>query len=164
MPEDSFADAIIDVRSISKLFGSGNEAVKALENVSFDIRKGEIRLIPGTERLRQDDTDDDFGRPDSADFGEKCGLTGAPSPRPLPTSASCSRARNSLNGVRPWKISCCKLRFAVFLVRDFVGRARELLLQVGLDGFENKYPFELSGGMKQRVALCRALIMTLKSC
>jgi NitT/TauT family transport system ATP-binding protein len=42
--------------------------------------------------------------------------------------------------------------------REYVDRARALLRSVGLEGFEDKYPWELSGGMQQRASLCRALI------
>ena len=37
-------------------------------------------------------------------------------------------------------------------------KAMELIKQVGLKGFEKKYPWELSGGMQQRVSMCRALV------
>lgn len=37
-------------------------------------------------------------------------------------------------------------------------RAKQLLAQVGLSGFENSFPHQLSGGMKQRVGICRALL------
>ncbi len=42
---------------------------------------------------------------------------------------------------------------------QWTGKIRELLEVIGLKGFENRFPWELSGGMRQRVAICRALLL-----
>jgi phospholipid/cholesterol/gamma-HCH transport system ATP-binding protein len=44
--------------------------------------------------------------------------------------------------------------------REIAGKAEEMLKEVGLPGMGGKYPDEISGGMKKRVALARALVMS----
>ena len=41
---------------------------------------------------------------------------------------------------------------------EYAQKARALLQSVGLSGYEDKFPWELSGGMQQRASICRALI------
>jgi NitT/TauT family transport system ATP-binding protein len=41
---------------------------------------------------------------------------------------------------------------------EYAERARKLLNTVGLGGYEDKFPWQLSGGMQQRASICRALI------
>ena len=62
----------------------------------------------------------------------------------------------------PWKSALENVLFPVRILKlpmeAYRQRALELLTMVGLSGFEHKKPSELSGGMRQRVAICRALI------
>jgi NitT/TauT family transport system ATP-binding protein len=62
----------------------------------------------------------------------------------------------------PWKSALENVLFPVRILKlpiePYRQRAKELLAMVGLSDFENKKPSQLSGGMRQRVAICRALI------
>ena len=42
--------------------------------------------------------------------------------------------------------------------REYEEKARKLLQSVGLGGYEDKFPWQLSGGMQQRASICRALV------
>jgi NitT/TauT family transport system ATP-binding protein len=65
----------------------------------------------------------------------------------------------------PWMTSKRNVSFGIKQVKENISSkevdelAREHLHKVGLNGFENKYPFQLSGGMQQRVAIARTLAM-----
>jgi ABC-type nitrate/sulfonate/bicarbonate transport system, ATPase component len=62
----------------------------------------------------------------------------------------------------PWRSVLDNVLFSVEMLglepRQYRKQAGDLLELTGLAGFETKYPHELSGGMQQRVAICRALL------
>jgi NitT/TauT family transport system ATP-binding protein len=62
----------------------------------------------------------------------------------------------------PWKTVLQNVMVPIVIQRrqiaEFDARARKLIAMVGLSGFEDRYPNELSGGMQQRVGICRALV------
>ena len=62
----------------------------------------------------------------------------------------------------PWRTVLDNVLLPVEMLRlrraDYEGRARALLVMAGVDDFAARLPHELSGGMKQRVAICRALV------
>jgi NitT/TauT family transport system ATP-binding protein len=63
----------------------------------------------------------------------------------------------------PWRTVTENVLLPVDVQRQqreaYRARAARMLKLVGLTGFESRYPFELSGGMQQRVSICRALIV-----
>ena len=67
----------------------------------------------------------------------------------------------------PWRNVLANVMMPVEVKRlpraPHLERARQLLRMVGLEGFEAKLPWQLSGGMQQRVSLCRALVTDPRS-
>ena len=63
----------------------------------------------------------------------------------------------------PWRTTLANILFVAEVAgrktAAHVDRARELIALAGLTGFEDAYPHQLSGGMQQRAAICRALLM-----
>jgi NitT/TauT family transport system ATP-binding protein len=73
-------------------------------------------------------------------------------PSLLPWRTTLDNVLLPLEIVEPYRASFRRKR------EEYAERARALLRKVGLAGYEQKYPWQLSGGMQQRASICRALI------
>ena len=73
-------------------------------------------------------------------------------PSLLPWRTTVDNVLLPLEIVEPYRSSFKKNR------KQYEERARRLLQKVGLGGYEDKFPWQLSGGMQQRASICRALI------
>jgi NitT/TauT family transport system ATP-binding protein len=92
-------------------------------------------------------------------------IDGRPVTGPLKISGMAFQAPSLL----PWRTTLANVLLPLEIVEpyrsnfkrrreEYAERARALLRKVGLAGYEEKYPWQLSGGMQQRASICRALI------
>ena len=157
MPEPAAGALLIELCSVSKVFQTGDEAVHALHDVSFGIGKGEFVSILGPSGCGKTTLMMIMVGLTATDAGE-ARIAGQRISTPFTDSGIVFQTPELLE----WRTALDNILLQIEVrrlpVRDFVEPARALLGRVGLGGFESKLPFELSGGMKQRVALCRALV------
>ena len=147
-------DFAVGVRNASKLFLDG--AVIAFRQLTLDVRNQEILCIVGpsgcgkTTFLRCIAGLIDLSAGELAVFGK-------PVAGPPPGVAMVFQHF----GLLPWKTVYQNAAFGLAMAgapASFIKeRVRHYLDLVGLTGFEQQYPYQLSGGMQQRVGLVRAL-------
>ncbi|MFT5485606.1 MAG: NitT/TauT family transport system ATP-binding protein [Paracoccaceae bacterium] len=157
-PEES-ADALIEVDGVGKTFtGQDGEQIVALEGTDLQIGRGEFLSILGPSGCGKSTLLSLVAGLLETTIGE-VRIDGKTVDGPYTDLGFAFQSdllldwRTVLGNV----LLQCDMRGIDS--RKHVARARELLSSVGLDGFEDKRPFELSGGMRQRVALCRALLL-----
>lgn len=146
---------LVGVRGASKVFANG---VEALADVSLDVRRGEFLSVLGPS-----------GCGKSTLLRLIAGLT-------EPTAGALEWSDETGKGdlgfvfqeptLMPWATALANVALPLKLrglaKSDREARAAEALGDVGLKGFERVWPRELSGGMKMRVSLARALVIQPK--
>ena len=151
-------DTAIRAKGLSLTFQTGDGPVHALENVDLDIRRGDFVSFIGpsgcgkTTFLR---CVADLERPTSGEITVN-GMA--------PEEARKARAYGYVfqaAGLYPWRTIAGNVRLPLEIMgferADQDERVKQVLDLVELSGFENKYPWQLSGGMQQRAGIARAL-------
>jgi NitT/TauT family transport system ATP-binding protein len=150
------ADAILVVDNITMRFETTEGAVFAVDDVSFKVKPGEFLSVIGPS-----------GCGKSTLFNVIGGLLGNYQGLVSVAGETISAPHKSIGMVFqeestfPWRNVTDNVAFPLELIgmsKDKrIERARHFIALVGLAGFENRYPGELSGGMRQRVSLARTL-------
>lgn len=150
----------ISIRNVSKIFGTQNDEpndqVTALADVSFEIPRGEFFCIIGPSGCGKTTllhTIAGFAQPTR---GEALN-DGTPISGPGPDRIMMFQEY----GLFPWLTVWENIEFGL-LAKGIPSKERVELIRyyvdmVGLSGFEKRHPAEISGGMKQRVSIARAL-------
>ncbi|MCR6483807.1 ABC transporter ATP-binding protein [Amycolatopsis sp. OK19-0408] len=143
---------MIGIRSVTKTFG----ALTALDDVSLDVADGTFLSLVGPSGSGKSTLLDLLGGLTTPTSGEVL-IDGEPVRGPGLDRGVVFQQY----ALFPWRTARANVEFGLeggpLGKRQRAERAREYLDLVGLSGFEDRYPHELSGGMKQRVAIARSL-------
>jgi len=149
--------ALIELRGVSKTYAATDGAVTALEDVSLEVGAGEFVSILGPSGCGKSTLLLIVAGLLPASAGE-VRVGGRPVTRPQTEVGIVFQNPVLLDWRTVLRNVLLQVESRGLDLEIYRPKARALLRSVGLEGFEDRYPFELSGGMKQRAAICRALI------
>jgi NitT/TauT family transport system ATP-binding protein len=151
------SNILIKFANVSKFFGAGDKRIHVIDDVSFVARRGEFVSVLGPSGCGKSTMIMLTSGLIPVSAG-KIDIKGCPVVKPYTDLGIVFQQDLLMDWRRVLANVLVQPEFRGLATRDFEPRARDLLKLVGLAGFEEKYPYELSGGMRQRVSLCRALI------
>jgi NitT/TauT family transport system ATP-binding protein len=152
------AEPFIRVRGLRKAYRRGKQEFLAISDASFDVDAGELVALVGPSGCGKTTLLKILAGLQNYDAGEVRIGSGS---HPFDPSRDIGMVFQ-----QPLLLKWRRVLANVMLPAEILGlplresreRARDLLQVVGLSGSEDKYPYELSGGMQQRAAIARALI------
>jgi len=148
---------LIRFSNISKFFGEGDRRLHAVDQVSFTAHRGEFVAILGPSGCGKSTMMMLASGLIPASAGS-IEIDGRRIERPYTNLGIVFQQDLLMDWRRVLGNVLVQAEFRGLRARDFESRAIELLKLVGLADFKDKYPYELSGGMRQRVSICRALV------
>ncbi|MEQ1773905.1 MAG: ABC transporter ATP-binding protein [Burkholderiales bacterium] len=145
-------------------YGKGVDAVRAIEDVTLTIQKGEFIAVVGPSGCGKSSLMKLISGLHPPLSGQLT-IEGMPVKGPLKSVGMAFQNSNLL----PWRTCVENVLLPLEIVQphrsnirtqraQYKEKAVQLLNNVGLTGFTEKFPWELSGGMQQRASICRALI------
>ena len=158
VPKDALPrrDDILVVDNLMKQFPTAEGLVAAVDRISFTVRTGEFLSVIGPSGCGKSTLFNIIGGLIGGHEG-RVSIAGETVSGPHPAIGMVFQEESTF----PWRTVIENIAFPLEIAgmakAERLERARHFVHLVGLDGFEKRYPSELSGGMRQRVAIARTL-------